>query len=434
MKFEKNQKKVLNAWAFYDWANSVYPLVITSTVFPIYYNAVTSADGNDHVHFFGFDFINTVLLSYSLSFSFLLISILSPFLSGIADYTGSKKSFMKFFAYMGSASCAALYFFTGKTIELGIIFSVLASIGFSGSLVFYNAFLPEIATPDRHDKLSAKGYSMGYIGSVILLVLNLILIMSPEAFGFKENNSMPARISFISVGIWWAGFSQITFSQLPVNIYSKKANTQVIFNGFKELRKVWDQLQDLKFLRMYILAFFFYSMGVQTVMLLATAFGSKELGLKENELIISILTIQLVAIAGATFFARLSGKIGNIKTLIIQVTIWVGICIGAYFVTDNIGFFALAFFVGLVMGGIQSLSRSTYSKMLPETKDHASFFSFYDIAEKVAIVIGTASFGFFEELTGSMRSSVLAVLTFFVAGLMVLFWLNRMKGAKQVVD
>ena len=423
--FQQNQPKVLKAWTMYDWANSVYSLTITTAVFPIYYTQITTLGGSDLVQFLGFELKNTVLLSYSLAFSFLIIACLAPILSGIADYAGRKKFFMKIFVWIGSLACMGLFFFTEDRLGIGILFSVLASVGYAGSLVFYNSFLPVIASPDRHDKLSAKGFSMGYIGSVILLIINLVFIMMPETFGFHKDSDLPARFSFVMVGLWWLGFSQISFKHLHRDEKNAKIGAKIMFHGFKELRKVWNQVKEYYALKQYLLGFFIYSMGVQTVMLLASAFGSKELGLETTELIITVLIIQIIAILGASMFARLSGKIGNIKTLIFQLIVWIGVCIGAYFVTDNVGFFILAFFVGLVMGGIQSLSRSTYSKLLPQTDDHASFFSFYDMAEKVSIVIGMVTFGLLESLTGSMRMSVLSVLLFFVVGIAVLLKLNH---------
>ena len=426
-----SNKKVQNAWAFYDWANSVYPLVITTAVFPNYYEEVTATETSDIVNFLGFEVVNSALFAYALSFSYLFIAILSPFLSGIADYSGKKKGFMKFFAWTGAFACSMLYFFTGPNLEFGIAFFVLASIGFAGSLVFYNAYLPEIAPPEQHDRLSARGFSFGYIGSVLLLGFNLWMIMAPGFFGIADNSTLPARISFLTVGLWWFGFSLVTFYFLPSNIYKQQPEGKIILKGFRELKGVWNSLTDLPLIKQFLLSFFVYSVGLQTVISMATIFGTKAIGLETQNLIISILIIQLVAVLGATFFARLSGKIGNVYTLIIMVIIWTLVTAGAYFVYDAVGFYVLAFLVGIVMGGVQSLSRSTYSKFLPPTKDHASFFSFYDITEKLAIVLGTFAFGLIDNLTGNMRNSVLVLITFFIIGLFLLFRLlktqNRLK-------
>lgn len=411
-------KKIQNSWVMYDWANSVYSLVITSTIFPVYYNSVTKGlNPDDKVDFFGFQIVNTVLYSYSISFSFLLIALLSPILSGIADASGKKLQFMKFFAYLGSSACVALFFFDGSNLEWGICFSVLASIGYAGSIVFYNAYLPEITTPDKYDILSARGFALGYIGGVILLVLNLFMIQFPSAF-FLTDAGMASRFSFLITGLWWAGFAQIPFKNLPRNPYGKDISRKFLLKGYQEISKVWGEVKSIKVMNRFLAAFFFYSMGVQTVMYLAATFGDKELNLPGDQLIMTILIIQLVAIGGSYLFAFISKIYGNKLSLVSMVLIWIGICVGAYFVYTVEEFFVLAFVVGLVMGGIQSLSRSTFSKLIPSTStDHASYFSFYDVTEKLAIVLGTFTYGVVEQLTGDMRNSALSLGLFFLVGL-----------------
>ena len=433
---KKAQKKIHRSWAMYDWANSAYNLVITSTIFPAYYAAVTTVkEGvkvlNDKVSFFGLTFTNSVLFDYALALAYLIIAVLSPILSSIADYKGNKKAFMKLFCYIGSIACCGMFFFKGNTLEWGIICFILAAIGYCGSLVFYNAFLPEIAVEHDRDRVSAQGFAYGYIGSVLLQLICFLFVLKPEWFGITDAG-FPARLSFLLVGVWWAAFSQITFKYLPEGTpLIKNKKRSLIQNGFVELKKVWSQLQSLHVLRTYLGAFFFYSMGVQTVMLAATLFGSKELKLETSSLIAIILIIQLVAIAGAYVMARLSERYGNLYVLLGVVGIWMGVCVAAYYIQTAMHFYILAAVVGLVMGGIQSLSRSTYSKLMPLTHDTASFFSFYDVTEKVAIVIGMFSFGFIESITGSMRNSILALLTFFAIGAIILYIAIR-KAKKEV--
>ncbi len=404
----------------YDWANSVYSLTITTAVFPIYFESVTtSADGSKMVTFLGWQLPNTVLYSYALSLSFLLTAMMLPLLTGIADYTGKKKAFLKAFAYLGASACGAMFFFEGSNIEFGILMVILASIGYSGGLVFYDAYLPEIATADRFDQLSAKGYSLGYIGSVVLLILNLLMIQEPEMFGLQEG-ALPARISFLTVGIWWAGFAQITFNRLPTNPFNKTKTDHWFKKGYRELKIVYGQIKALPNLKRYVLAYFFFNAGVQAVMYLASLFGAKELQLPTDALIKIVLIIQLVAIGGAYLFANLSKRKGNIYSLIVMIIVWVAVCILAFFVNSEMQFYGLAMMVGLIMGGIQSLSRSTYSKLIPEnTEDHASFFSFYDVTFNVSIVAGTLAYGTIEWLTGSMRYSALGLSIFFVIGLLL---------------
>ncbi|WP_373057435.1 MFS transporter [Zunongwangia sp. H14] len=426
----KGSKKLLNAWAFYDWANSVYSLVISSAIFPIFYGALTiikNENGeilSDRVNFLGFEFNNDSLISYVTAAAFLMVSVLSPFLSGIADYVGNKKSFLKFFCYLGACSCIALFWFNLDYLWFGLLSYFLALIGFWASLVFYNSYLPDIAYPNQQDKISAKGFSMGYIGSVLLLLVCLIMILKYEWFGF-ESEAFPTRFSFVLTGIWWIGFSQYTYYYLPKGNKKAPLTRNVLFNGFKELKKIWQSLKHNTQLYRYLIAFFVYSMAVQTIMLIATYFGIEELDWGTQDattgLIVSILLIQLVAVAGATLTSRLAIKIGNIKTLIYINLVWIAICGYAYYIVSPVQFYFAAASVGLVMGGIQSLSRSTYSKMLPENAiDTASYFSFYDVSEKIGIVIGMFLYGIVAQITGSVRNSILFLVIFFIAGVILL--------------
>lgn len=415
--YSKNNRKVINAWCMYDWANSVYSLVISSTIFPAYYEKITSGiNGSDQVNFFGIDVSNTVLYSYSISFAFLLAAILTPLLSGIADIGSRRKTFMKFFTYVGGISCIALYFFTGENVEWAIIFSTLACTGYAGSLVFYNSFLPIIATPEKFDFYSARGYSYGYIGSVLLLVFNIFSIFNHNLLGITVDEAQ--RLSFLLVGAWWISFAQISFYHLPEGSATQASVKKLITKGLSELSKVWRMARQNKVLRNFLIAFFFYNTGVQTVMYLATLFGSKELDLPTGDLITAILIIQVVAIGGAYFFAQLSKKSGNKVSLLVMVFIWIFVCLIAYFITTANEFYGLALIVGIVMGGIQSLSRATYSKLIPtETADPTSYFSFYDFLDKMSIVTGAFSYGLIEQLTGGMRNSTLALGLYFLVGM-----------------
>ncbi len=415
--FPINDKKIINAWAFFDCANSSYALTIAVAIFPAYYTAIT----DETVRLFGMEISNTSLYAYAISAAYLIIAAFSPLLSGIADYGGKKMFFMRFFTILGSAACVSLFFFESMDqLAFGIISFMLATIGFAGGLVFYNSYLPDIVTEDLYDRVSAKGFSYGYIGSVILLIINLAVIMKPAWFGIAEGNSLATRLAFIMVGLWWIGFAMIPFSRLPKNPGNKSGNNLLV-KGFQELRKVWRVAKKAKNIKTFLLAFFCYSAGVQTVIFLAATFAEKELQFDTAKLIGVILLLQIVAIAGAYFFAKLSDWKGNKFSLISMLLIWISICLSAYFIETDLQFYCIAAAVGIVMGGIQSLSRSTYSKLLPvDTKDTASYFSFYDILEKVAIVLGTFSFGFIEQITGGMRNSMLALAGFFILGLLVL--------------
>ena len=435
---ETSSKKVINGWALYDWANSVYSLVITSTIFPAYFESIAKEyvddNGNAHVSFLGLDLLSTSLYTYILSLSFLIVAILSPILSSLADLRGNKKSFLRFFLTMGSVGCAMLFFFQGlHQLFFGLLCMMIACVGFWGSLVFYNAYLPEIAAPQDRDRVSARGFIMGYLGSVILQVICFVFVFRPEWIGGSDSSTIQYRLSFLLVGIWWWGFGQLSLSRLP----SSKNNTvstggpSMIKRGYEELKKVWSELRHQPLLKRYLISFFFYNMGVQTVMLAATLYGKAELQIPVTNLIIAILLIQMIAIPGAYIISALSGKVGNINALIVCVSVWIGICIAGYFIpVGNIqAYYILAAVVGFVMGGIQSLSRSTYSKFMPVTNDTTSYFSFYDVTEKIAIVLGMFAFGSITQITGSQRNSVLVLVVFFIIGLVGL-WLTKMINEK----
>lgn len=427
----KGHKKLLNAWAFYDWANSVYSLVINTAIFPIFYSAISIKafeQGNVPQILKGVN--NESIIIVTTAIAFLIVSILSPILSGIADFSGKKKQFLQFFCYLGGISCIALAFFSFDYLWTSLLTYLLALVGFWGSLVFYNSYLPDIAFPEQQDAISAKGFSLGYIGSVLLLIICLVLI---KGGFFTEDSIVPIQISFVLVGLWWMGFAQVTYAYLPQGSKKDRSEvTNVITNGFKELKKIWNDLKSNLQMRRYLMAFFTYSMAVQTVMLVATYFGTEEVTWEEGEattgLIVSILMIQLVAIVGAYVASSLSRKRGNINVLIAINVIWVAICVYGYFVITPLQFYITAAAVGFVMGSIQSLSRSTYSKMIPAgTEDTASYFSFYDVAEKIGIVIGMLLFAIVGELTGSMRGSILFLVVFFILGVFFLVRVPKMK-------
>jgi UMF1 family MFS transporter len=429
----KNNKKTIWAWAMFDWANQSYNMVITSTIFPAYYVAITANKQNgDMVSFFGHRYVNTVLSNYILGLSYLIIVALLPILTSIADYKGHKKLYMQLFTWLGSLACAGLYFFTIDNFEFGMICFGLASIGYCGGFVFYNSYLPQIASLDRQDAVSAKGFIYGFAGSIVVQVLCFVFVLSPKTFGITDD--VAARLSFLIVGIWWIGFSLIPFYLLPRGVPNAGSHEyNVLTGGFKELAKVWQRVKKLPLLKRFLPAFFFYSVGVQTIMLVAANFGAKELRMPEENLISIILIIQVVAIIGAAITAKASARFGNVSVLTWIVGIWCLICGGVYFITSAQQFYVAAVLVGVVMGGVQSLSRSTYSKYIPQNiPDTASYFSFYDVTEKLAIVVGLFTFGFIEGLTHQMRDSALVLDGFFIIGFILLISLLLAESNSKV--
>lgn len=442
---EKDNKQIIRSWTFYDWANSVFPLVITSAIFPNFYDFVTTHDANGNftgksIQLLGIAFENQNIYSFVYAFALFIVVMLTPILSGIADYLGNKKMFLQFFCYLGSISCMGLYFFNRDHLMLSFIPFITATIGFWGSLVYYNSYLPQIASPENQDKVSARGFALGYFGSSLLLIICLIGIMVFKYDPITHQGFFKVKYSFLLVGIWWIGFAQYTFNYLPKKSHDHKiTNKEGLFSkGFKELSNVYAQIKLMPQLKRFLTSYFFYNMGVQTIMVVAVLFARNEIDwgndpvvaekTKTSALIVSILIIQFVGIAGSFLFSWMSRQIGNVKTLIVTILIWIFICVFTYGVVHTpFEFYIVAFLVGLVMGGVQALSRSTYSKYLPETEDHTSFFSFYDVIEKLGMILGTISFGMISQLTGGMRNSILSLIVFFIIGLIVMFPLTRKK-------
>jgi len=429
----KGSKKLIGAWAIYDWANSVYSLVISSAIFPIYYSQYVFSQTNS-VEILNFNINKDTLISSVSALSFLLIAFLSPLLSGIADFIGNKKIFMKFFVYMGSLSCIGLYWFELETIEISLLFYTLGLIGFWGSLVYYNSYLTDITYPNQTNRVSAKGYTMGYIGSVILLLINLIMINFYETFGFESEISA-MKSSFAIVGVWWLAFSQYSFYHLPSGNKGVKIPKNIIWNGFKELKGVYKFIRTSKRFTRFLLAFFIFSFSLQTVLYIASYFGVSEIEWTSSSeqtsgLIISILLIQIVAIGGAYFFTKMAQKYGNILVLTFAIFLWGAVCLYAYFIKTPIQFYMIAGLVGLLMGGTQPVARATYSLFIPDTKDTTSFFSFYDVTEKIGIVFGMIFYAAAAQITGSVRFSVIIFMFFFFMGALLLTRVPRIDKNK----
>ncbi len=425
-----NDRRTITGWAFFDWANSAYALVITAAIFPAYFVQIT----DDIIHVGGYQVTNSGLYAFCVTISYIIILLLTPILSGIADYTGRRKFFLRFFTLLGSIACMSLFFFKGmSTIWIGVIGFILATIGFSGGLVFYNSYLPQIATEDQYDRVSAKGFAFGYIGSVLLLIVNLVIIKNPSYIGLDnlangdsgwlfgtDPTILATTLAFLMVGVWWIVFAQITFRRMPDDVLIP-FEQGVVSKGLDELRSVWQVMKPQKNIKRFLLSYFFYSAGVNTVLYLAATFAEKELSFATTDLILLILILQIVAIGGAYLFAYVSRIRGNKLSLMVMLVIWIIICVVSYFVYDKLSFYLIAGLVGLVMGGIQALSRSSYSKLIrSDTEDLASYYSFYDVLQKLAIVFGTFSFGLVEQIAGGMRQSILLLAVFFIIGMLIL--------------
>jgi len=421
--YNLNDKRVENAWAMFDWANSAYALVITTAVFPVYFTLVTE----DSFALFGRVMKNDELLSYTISFAYVVIAFTLPLLSGIADYGGKRMSYMKYFTWMGALACASLFFFQGMdTLWIGLAGCAIAVIGFAGGQIFYNSFLPLIVTEEHYDRVSAKGFSRGYFGSVILLVVILAMIQFHQSLGF-ENELGVMRIGFIMVGVWWIGWAQIPFRRLPQH-QSRGEQVNLITKGFNELKKVFQSLKHQRNTKLFLGSFACYIAAVQTVIAMASVFAVKELGFESSELIMLILMLQLIGAVGAWLFSRMSTMFGNKASLMTIIVIWTLVIVASYFTTTKPQYYVVACVVGLVMGGVQSMSRSTYSKLIPATEENSSsYFSFFDVLEKISVSIGLLIFGI---ITGmyDMRTAILSLIVFFVVSLILLSLVKVVKA------
>ncbi len=420
-----NNKETIRAWAIFDWANSAYALVISTAIFPPFFAAMTA----DQVDIWGMSISNTALFSFSISLSYLFLVFINPILAGIADSGGRRKFFLNIFTTMGALACMSLFFFDNEGyVWWGTIGFILATIGYTAGTVFYNAYLPEIVSEDQYDKVSAKGFAYGYVGSVILLIAILILIQFPEKFGM-EASSLQARIGFLLVGIWWIGFAQYSFKRLPDDKVGIPID-EPIKKGLQELKKAWVKIKKSKHVSRFLASFFFYIAGLNTVVYLATIFAKEELGITQSKLIITVLLIQVLGIAGAYLFAYISRVRGTKTSIGIMIFIWMVICVVGFFVAGEYAFYALSSAVGLVMGGTQAVSRSAYAKMVDDNSEELnSFFSLYEVVRNIAVVAGTMVFGLVDQITSNMRYSILSVAVFFMIGLLILSVTN-IKGAK----
>ena len=426
-----SDSKIQWGWAMYDWANSAYSLVISTAIFPIYYAAVMDGAGKIEFPFFGSNISTTAAYTFVVAAAFLTISLITPYLSALSEVSGRKKSFMRVFIYCGSIACSGMFFFTESYMWWGLLSPYLASLCFSGSLVFYNSYLPEIAQIEDQDSLSARGFALGYLGSSLVLILSLVFIQNPDWLGTNDV-ALVTRLSFVFVGIWWLLWGEFSLYRLPsgVSILMEK-NKGYVIESYRRLFLIVKEFKKIAGLNRYLLGFFFASAGVQTVILIASLFGTKVLGLDSSSLIMTILLIQFVAILGAWSFAKLSDRFGNIRSLISACLLWIVICILAFFVNSPLQFYLLGSAVGLVQGGLQSLGRSTFSKMLPTEHEHVTYFSFFDIAEKLATVLGMVAVGWVETVTGNLRLSPLVLSIFFMIAVFLWHGVNKFYRSKK---
>ena len=406
----ENRREIVS-WMFYDWANSAFATVMMAAILPVYYSQVAASSLSANIASSYWGYTNTIAM--------IIIAFLSPILGAISDMKHIKLNFMKFFVFLGVMSSALLYFVKSGHWFLASVLYIIGRIGFSGGNLFYDSFLPHIAKEDKVDKISTLGYAWGYLGGGLLLAINLSMIMNPTIFGIEDPQLAP-RISFISVGLWWAIFSIPIFKyvsepQLKYKLVEKK---NVILIGFRRVKQTLKEIRSFRQVFLFLLAFWFYNDGIGTIMVMAVIFGS-EIGIGQEHLIGAILTVQFLGIPFTILFGKLAQKITAKRAIYLGLIVYTLIAIGGYFMTSALHFWLLAIGVGMVQGGTQALSRSLFSQMTPKSKS-AEFFGFFDISQKFSGIVGPAIFGLIAYLAGSSRPSIFALIVFFIGGMFLL--------------
>ncbi|RDY72100.1 MFS transporter [Halobacillus sp. SY10] len=415
------KKKPVRSWMLYDFANSAFATTIMAAVLPVFYYDVAAKGIQES--------LAASYWGYSQSIAVLIVAILAPILGAISDYSAAKKRFLMFFAYMGMIASVLLAFVGEGDYVFASILLIVGTIGFSGANVFYDAFLPEVAKEEDIDRVSAAGFTLGYVGGGVLLAVNLLMIMKYEWFGLPST-LMGTKLAFVSVGIWWFVFS----IPLIKNVVEEKKRQQkrersYVAIGFQRLGRTWKELRQFKQLLIFLLAFWLYNDGISTIIKMATIYG-RDIGIDSTSLITALLITQFVGIPCTFFFGWLAGKITPKRALMISLSIYLVIVALGYFMTSALHFYILAVCVGFVQGGAQALSRSIFGRMVPGDR-HAEFFGFYGISSKFAAIFGPFAFALVGQLTGSSRFGILSLLFFFIVGMILLYVLDVDKGVEQ---
>ena len=438
----KNDKREIFGWMLYDWANSAFYTTVVAVLLGPYLIALAEkAVGKEGV-ILNLGLFNVTpggLPAFCIALSVLAMVILLPILGAVADYTNLKKSLMAFFCYVGVLTSAMLFFVKGDSYVWGSILLVIANMSFASANVFYNAFLIDITTEDKRDKISSYGYGAGYIGGVVMLIMNLWLINNAENFGIDKGYAV--RISFLAASLWWGIFGFISFSLLKTRGADKQIpkDKNLVTVGFSEIWQTLKELKRLRYTMTFLIAYLFYNDGIQTVILMSSSFLSQELftqaerdaNLDQTFLIQIFLIAQISALIGAISFERIARFIGAKKTIILSLIIWCVIVIFAYgFLQTKFQAVIMGAFIGLVMGSAQALSRSLYSQMIPAGRE-SSFFGLYEISEKGTSWMGQLLFTIIIGATGSFRQAILGLIVFFVIGSIILLFTDTARAIHE---
>lgn len=414
-------------WYFYDWANSAFSTTVITVFLGPYLTAITqnAADANGYVHPLGIPILADSFFPYMVSLSVVLQVFFLPVLGAIADYSHLKKTLLGSFAYVGAVATLGMYFLAGDRYLLGGGLFLLANLSFGASIVFYNAFLPEISAPDDRDRVSSQGWAMGYLGGGILLAVNLVFVQF-LAEGWGINTGDAVRISLASAGVWWAIFTIIPLISLRARrpMKSLPTGTGYLSIGFQQLGHTLRQLPSYPHTMLFLIAYLLYNDGIQTIIAMSTQFGSRELGLATGDLVQLILMVQFIAFFGALAFGYLARWIGSRRAIMLSLVIWLGVSVYTYaFLQTKLQFFIMGGVIAIVLGGSQALSRSLFSLMIPQGQE-AEYFSLYEISERGTSWLGPLLFGLVLQNTGSYRSAILSIAVFFALGLGLLTFVN----------
>lgn len=414
-------------WYFYDWANSAFSTTVITVFLGPYLTAVTqnAADATGFVYPLGIPVLADSFFPYMVSLSVVLQVFFLPVLGAIADYSELKKTLMGIFAYIGAFATLGMYFLQGDLYLLGGALFLIANLSFGASIVFYNAFLPEIAVPDDRDRISSQGWAMGYLGGGILLAINLVFVQFlAEGWGISTGDAV--RISLASAGVWWAIFTLIPLTTLRARRPAKHlpAGTGYLSIGFRQLRHTLRQLPTYPHTMLFLIAYLLYNDGIQTIIAMSTQFGSRELGLETADLVQLVLMVQFIAFFGALAFGYLARWLGSRRAIMVSLVIWLGVSVYTYAILQTkLQFFIMGGVIAIVLGGSQALSRSLFSLMIPQGQE-AEYFSLYEVSERGTSWLGPLLFGLVLQNTGSYRAAILSIAVFFTAGLLLLAFVN----------
>ncbi len=416
----RDYRRVVNSWAMYDWANSAFAVIILTAVYPVYYRALVTNAGRSPED-------ATAYWAYTNSASLLVIALVGPVLGAAADLAGGKMRMLKITLALGVLGSASLAFLGSETFVIGSLLFALANLGFTAGNIFYEALLPHIARPGDLDRVSARGYALGYLGGGLLLVFNVLWLYRPQWFGLPDRE-IALRACFISTALWWFIFALPLFRNIaePGGREMARLSAGVVIDGWRRLRRTLRQIRRYRQLALFLAAFWLYNDGVSTIIKMAAAYGD-EIGIGHNDMLIALILTQFIGFPSTLGFGALARTLGAKRSILLGLACYMVVSIGGFFIKSAVHFYGLAVVVGLVQGGTQALSRSLFTTMIPKSQS-SEFFGFFSTGEKLAGIVGPALFGLVGQLTGSSRWGIISVTFLFVTGALLLCRVDEQEG------